>query len=142
MASLLTSLWEIFGDYGSATHRFTATSNPPTLSLSQLIDDTVTLAAGATVTVWDTATSPLPNFDFLYLHAAAAIVDIELSWTVSAATTVKVLRLAANGFPFVLNDDTAFLTLGGTAGLLTKVRAFAPATNTVAATLRYGVGVA
>lgn len=143
MAADLVATWEFLGPAGNANHRFTSSSIPPTISLSELLDDSITLdAGGSTVTVWDASTSPLPTFDYLYLQAINADVLVELTITVAAVDQVQVLMLKADSLPFCLNDDTAFFTIAGTSGLITKVRVAPGATNTETATLRYGVGLA
>jgi hypothetical protein len=141
MASF-TTIWELFGDFLDATHRFTSGATPPAIALTQLIDDTVTLTPGTTRTVWDAGTSALPAFDFLYVAAAEAGVLVEVTGTVSAAPQTQLFELLADALPFLLTSDLFYATLGGTAGLVTKVRVNAPSANTVNAMVRYGVGLA
>lgn len=139
----LTQTWELFTDLADAIRRFTSTATPPTLTLSQLIDDTLVVEPGATVTVWDSSTSALTNFDFLFLHAQTAGIEIELTCVSASGTRTFVLTLAADGFPLVLNDDTARFGFSDVnVGLITKVRAHAQDANTVNTLLRYAVGVA
>lgn len=142
MSSTLTWRWEHTTDIAGATHRFTSTDEPPTLTHTKLIDDSIVISAASTVTVWDSATSPLPAFDWFYAQAQGAALVLEVTITVSASDQVQVFTLPANGVPFELSDDTAYFALDGTAGLVTKVRAAAPVTNTADAVLRYAVALA
>lgn len=142
MSTPLTQTWELFGDFADATQRFTSGATPPTRTLTQMVaGPAITFAAAAAaVTVWDTSTSPVTTFDFLYLAAEDANLDVELTCVSATGTRTFVIRLVADAFPFVLNDDTAnFAFSDANIGLITKIRVQPPAANTATATLRFAV---
>lgn len=141
-STTFTESWELFGDFADATQRFTSGATPFSLLLSQMLaGPALTLPAATTVTVWDSASAALTSFDFLYLAAEAANIDIELTCTSNSGTRTFVVRLLADGFPLVLNDDTANFGFSDTnIGLISLIRARALDTNTNDARLRYAVG--
>lgn len=86
----------------------------------------VPIVAGATATLWDSATSPVASFRLLMLRSNLAC---EIEFTASATAVADVLstmELQADDIPFILGSDKArggTPGLGGTVGRITKIRA-------------------
>lgn len=89
----------------------------------------VAIAAGATATLWDSATSPAASFRLLMLHSDVAV---ELEFTASATAVADAKssgELQAGRIPFILGSDKARAGVmttplsTGTVGRYTKIRA-------------------
>lgn len=139
----LSLRWEHSIDLAGSTHRFVSIDDPNTIALTTLFDDAQVIEAGDTITVWDSASSPITTPDFLYLEARDGDIDIEFTCTSDSGTRTFCLRCAADTVPLTLASAVSIFGFSDSnVGALTKVRARAVAENADDATLRYAVGEA
>lgn len=93
----LSFRWRDEGTIGGSLHQLTAGDPLPAIPYSQTTGLlAVSVAAAATVTLWQATASPLDSFDFLYVEAGAAPTVDGLADTGTTLALAGLLELTAN----------------------------------------------
>lgn len=144
----LTLTWDHRITLNGRTYVFQSPTTPPTLTLTQLKADTLSLATATTIVLWDPTLSGVPSepssLDFLYVLASQACF-LELSCNEDDANERTFAVPIAANIPFVLGADDAFYnfttggdTFAGSLDVIDRLRLRNQSGST--ATVTYAVG--